>query len=80
MRQMYRTLRHTEKVARLICRHADLQRTAVGQAHIFAGKAHQAARHIQRVLPRLQHPGQPVDRSVRVAELRMDLCRAEIRL
>ena len=67
MRQVDAALRHAEEMARLIGRDADLQRAAVGEAHVLAGEAHDAPRNIQRILARLQHARQPVDCGVRIA-------------
>ena len=66
LRQMHRTLRHTDKMTGLIRRHRNFQRPGIRHAHVFAGKPCHPAGHIQRVLSCFQHPGQPVHRCIRV--------------
>ena len=66
VRQVHRALGHADEVARLIGRDRDLKRAGVRHAHILAGKAGDAPRDIERVLARLEHAREPVDRSVRI--------------
>ena len=67
MGQMYITLRHPQKVAGLIGCHRHLQGIGIGHPHILAGKPDQAPGDIQRILPAVQHPAQPVHRRIRIA-------------
>ena len=43
----------------------DAQGARVREADVLGGEAHDAPRDVQRVLPRLEHPHEPVDRGVR---------------
>ena len=63
---MHGALRHADQMTGLIDRHGDFQRVRIGKAHVLAGKAGQSSRDIERILPCLQHPRQPVDCRVRV--------------
>ena len=45
----------------------DRQRLRVGVADVFRGEANQPPRDVERILAGLDHPRQPVDRSVRIA-------------
>ena len=66
VRQVHRALGHADEVARLIGCDRDLERAGVRHAHILAGEAGDAPRDIERVLARLEHAREPVDRSVRI--------------
>ena len=66
MAQMYITLRHSQKMTRLVSRHCQCQSLAVRHSYVLAGKADQPAGDIQRVLPCFQHTRQPVYGCVRV--------------
>ena len=64
--QMHVAFRHAQKMARLIGGDRQLQCPGISHAHILAGEANHPPGHIQRILPCLQHPGQPVNRRIRV--------------
>ena len=44
-----------------------LQGPGLGHSHILAGEAHETPHHVQRILPTVQHPRQPVQGGVRIA-------------
>ena len=67
MGQCHIAFGHADEMACLVSGHGDHQGLAVGHADVFAGKPDQAAGYIQRVFPRLQHTGQPVDGGVYIA-------------
>ena len=60
-------LRKTDEVEGFLGLHGHGQGVRVRHAHVFGGKADQSPGDVKRVLSGLQHAGQPVDRSVRVA-------------
>ena len=59
-------LRAAEKVVRVPRRDGDGERVGVREADVLHGHAHEAARHVHRVLSAVQHARQPVQGSVRV--------------
>ena len=67
MGQMDAAFRHTDKMARLIRRHRNFQSAAIRHANILAGETHEPSGHIERILPGLQHPRQPVYSRVHIA-------------
>ena len=67
MSQMHVALRHSQEMTRLIDRHGQRQRLRICHTHVLAGKADQPPGDIQRFLPAVQHPAQPVYRRIRIA-------------
>ncbi len=67
LRQGEAPLRQSDQLHGLGCGHGGLQGAGVGQPDVLAGEDHQSARDEAGVLPRLQHPGQVVQRGVDVA-------------
>ena len=72
-------LRRAEEVVGLLGVERQAQRAGIGVAHVLGGEAHQPPRHVERVLARVEHAAEPVERAVG-SESRSDLWSAEIRL
>ena len=66
LRERYRALRQPHETHRLLRRDRHGQRLRVGHADVLRREDHDAPRDEERILSRLQHPRQPVDRRVRV--------------
>ena len=65
LRQRNPPLRQPDKMRRLLRRHRHRQRPRIRQPDVLRRQYHQPPRYEQRILPRLQHPRQPVQRPVR---------------
>ncbi len=59
-------LRIPDVVTRLIGGDGKLQCTWVGKSDILRSKTRHTACHIERILPRLQHPREPINCRIRV--------------
>ena len=53
-------------MARLIGGDGNFQCARIGEPDILAREARHAARDVERILPRFQHAGKPVNRGVRI--------------
>ena len=56
--------RRAEEVVGLLGVERQAQRGRIRVAHVLRGEAHEPARHVERVLARLEHAAEPVERAV----------------
>jgi len=59
-------LRHPDEMHGLLCRGREDERLRVGKADILSSEDHQATGDEHRILARVDHPDQPVERTIRV--------------
>ena len=61
LRQRESALGHPDEVDRLLGGNRLLDRARIGEPHVLDRRAHQTASDVERILPRFEHPGQPVE-------------------